>query len=111
MILVEYLIVFGIGFFHSLIVANKLPSGNLSARVNRCMFPLCGNIQRRSRALNRPPVFCRVPLRYTQQKTGGPHQAVSQKIASEFSDIQLNGAQLRRYVYKSKGKLKWQINN
>ena len=48
-----------------------------------------------------PPAFCRIPLRYIQQKTGVPHQAVSQKIASEFSDIQLNGAQLRRYIQEA----------
>ncbi len=29
---------------------------------------------------------------------GVPHQSLSQKIASEFSDIDVNGAQLRRYV-------------
>jgi len=28
---------------------------------------------------------------------GVPHQDVSQKIASEFSEIHINGAQLRRY--------------
>ena len=33
--LVEYLIAFGIGFFHSLRVSNKLPSGNLSAIFSR----------------------------------------------------------------------------
>jgi len=47
-----------------------------------------------------PPAFCRVPLRYTQQKAGVPHQSVSQKIASEFSDIHVNEAQLRRYTIR-----------
>ncbi len=51
-ILVEYLTVFGIEFFHSLVVANKLPSGNLLAIFSRCSCP----------------------LRYEQQKAGVIHE-------------------------------------
>jgi len=47
-----------------------------------------------------PPTFCRIPLRYIQQNAGVPHKGVSQKIASEFSEIHICGAQLRRYVKK-----------
>ena len=47
-----------------------------------------------------PPTFCRIPLRYIQQKAGVPHKGVSQKIASEFSEIHSCGAQLRRYINK-----------
>jgi hypothetical protein len=32
---------------------------------------------------------------------GVPHQSVFQKIASEFSEIHINGAQLRRYTQGS----------
>lgn len=61
------------------------------------MFPRSENVQRRSRALNELPTICRISLGYIQQMAGVPHQSVSQKIASEFSDIHINGAQLRCY--------------
>jgi hypothetical protein len=44
-----------------------------------------------------PPTICRISLRYIQQMAGVPHQSVFQKIASEFSERHINGAQLRRY--------------
>jgi len=47
---------------------------------------------------NGSPTICRISLRYIQQMAGVPHQSLSQIIASEFSEIYINGAQLRRYT-------------
>jgi hypothetical protein len=55
-----------------------------------------------------PPTFCRISLRYIQQKAGVPHKGVSQKIASEFSEIHICGAQPRP-LYPKKYYLKFDI--
>ena len=41
---------------------------------------------------------------------GVPHQSVSQKIVSKFSDIPINGAQLRHYIHMNTGKNLHKIN-
>jgi len=47
---------------------------------------------------NEPPTICRIPLHYIQQMAGVSHQGIFQKITSEFSEIYISEAQLRRYI-------------